>query len=150
MLRFADDLRVNLYREPIDFRCGIDTLAALVDDSMQMDPLAAPCKDTAKLRRRCSTRRPCVRWSKRQATAGHRLQTRIYRRIQCSSKKRPTSPSIRCVMPSLSSTATKKLPQTSSRSRDRASIDSSSAAVSVTKRHKVTICHNAQFPEKYL
>jgi transposase len=40
MLRFADYLRVNLYREPIDFRCGIDTLAALVDDSMQMDPLA--------------------------------------------------------------------------------------------------------------
>ncbi|WP_250507437.1 transposase [Caballeronia sp. GAFFF3] len=40
MLRFADDLRVNLYREPIDFRCGINTLAAVVDDSMQMDPLA--------------------------------------------------------------------------------------------------------------
>ncbi|WP_250440088.1 transposase [Caballeronia sp. AZ1_KS37] len=40
MLRFADDPRVNLYREAIDLRCGIDTLAALVDDSMQMDPLA--------------------------------------------------------------------------------------------------------------
>jgi len=40
MLRFADDLRVYLYREPIDFRCGINTLAALVADSMQMDPLA--------------------------------------------------------------------------------------------------------------
>jgi transposase len=40
MLRFADDLRVYLYREPIDFRCGINTLAALVEDSMQMDPLA--------------------------------------------------------------------------------------------------------------
>ncbi len=25
MLRFADDLRVYLHREPIDFRCGINT-----------------------------------------------------------------------------------------------------------------------------
>lgn len=40
MLRFADDLRVYLYREPINFRCGVNTLAALVEDSMQMDPLA--------------------------------------------------------------------------------------------------------------
>jgi|GEM_PF-2518569 len=40
MLRFADDLRACLYREPIDFGCGINTLAALVVDSMQMDPLA--------------------------------------------------------------------------------------------------------------
>jgi hypothetical protein len=40
MLRFADDLRVCLYREPIDFGCGINTLAALLVDSMQMDPLA--------------------------------------------------------------------------------------------------------------
>ncbi|WP_244256232.1 transposase [Caballeronia zhejiangensis] len=40
MLRFADDPRVNRYREAIDVHCGIDTLAALVDDSMQMDPLA--------------------------------------------------------------------------------------------------------------
>ncbi|MBR8394818.1 IS66 family insertion sequence element accessory protein TnpB [Burkholderia cenocepacia] len=40
MLSFADDLRVYLYREPIDFRCGINTLAALVEDSMRLDPLA--------------------------------------------------------------------------------------------------------------
>jgi hypothetical protein len=40
MPRFADDLRVCLYREPIDFGCGINTLAAPVVDSMQMDPLA--------------------------------------------------------------------------------------------------------------
>lgn len=40
MLRFDTDLKVYLYREPIDFRCGINTLAALVTDSMQLDPLA--------------------------------------------------------------------------------------------------------------
>jgi transposase len=40
MLRFADDLRVYLHREPVDFRCGINTLAALVEESMQLDPLA--------------------------------------------------------------------------------------------------------------
>ncbi|MCP3720840.1 IS66 family insertion sequence element accessory protein TnpB, partial [Paraburkholderia sp. CNPSo 3281] len=35
-----DDLKVYLYREPIDFRAGINTLAALVAESMQLDPLA--------------------------------------------------------------------------------------------------------------
>ena len=40
MLRFADDLRVYLHREPVDFRCGINTLAALVEESMRLDPLA--------------------------------------------------------------------------------------------------------------
>jgi hypothetical protein len=29
MLRFAEDLRVYLYREPVDFRCGINTRASL-------------------------------------------------------------------------------------------------------------------------
>ena len=40
MFRFDDDLKVYLYREPIDFRAGINTLAALVTESMQLDPLA--------------------------------------------------------------------------------------------------------------
>lgn len=40
MLRFADDLRVYLHREPVDFRCGINTLAAVVENSMRLDPLA--------------------------------------------------------------------------------------------------------------
>ncbi|WP_416339119.1 IS66 family insertion sequence element accessory protein TnpB, partial [Paraburkholderia sp. CNPSo 3076] len=40
MFRFDDDLKVYLYREPIDFRAGINTLAALVAESMQLDPLA--------------------------------------------------------------------------------------------------------------
>jgi transposase len=40
MLHFDTDLKVYLYREPTDFRCGINTLAALVTDSMQLDPLA--------------------------------------------------------------------------------------------------------------
>lgn len=30
MLRFADDLQVYLHRKPVDFRCGINTLAAVV------------------------------------------------------------------------------------------------------------------------
>ena len=40
MLRFAEDLRVYLHREPVDFRCGINTLATLVENSMRLDPLA--------------------------------------------------------------------------------------------------------------
>lgn len=40
MLRLAEDLRVYLHREPVDFRCGINTLATLVEESMRMDPLA--------------------------------------------------------------------------------------------------------------
>src|ERR1700756_3101415 len=40
MLRFDTDLKVYLHREPIDFRAGINTLAALVAESMQLDPLA--------------------------------------------------------------------------------------------------------------
>lgn len=39
MLRFANDLRVYLYREPVDFRCGINTLAVLVEESMRLNPL---------------------------------------------------------------------------------------------------------------
>ncbi|WP_429481589.1 IS66 family insertion sequence element accessory protein TnpB [Paraburkholderia youngii] len=38
MLRFANDLRVYLYREPVDFRCGLNTLAVLVEESMRLDP----------------------------------------------------------------------------------------------------------------
>jgi transposase len=40
MFRFDDNLTVYLYREPIDFRAGINTLATLVAESMQLDPLA--------------------------------------------------------------------------------------------------------------
>jgi transposase len=40
MLRLADDLRVYLHREPVDFRCGINTLATLVEESMRLAPLA--------------------------------------------------------------------------------------------------------------
>ncbi|WP_081653070.1 IS66 family insertion sequence element accessory protein TnpB [Paraburkholderia graminis] len=41
MLRFAEDLRVYLHREPVDFRCGINTLAALVENSMRSQYLIA-------------------------------------------------------------------------------------------------------------
>jgi transposase len=40
MFRLAADLRVYLHRDPIDFRCGIDSLAILVEQSMQLDPFA--------------------------------------------------------------------------------------------------------------
>ncbi|WP_321859165.1 IS66 family insertion sequence element accessory protein TnpB [Paraburkholderia tropica] len=40
MFRFAHDLLVYLHCEPIDFRAGLNTLVTLVEQSMQLDPLA--------------------------------------------------------------------------------------------------------------
>ncbi|KAA1004105.1 IS66 family insertion sequence element accessory protein TnpB [Paraburkholderia panacisoli] len=40
MFRFEADLKVFLHREPIDFRAGINSLVALVEQSMQLDPFA--------------------------------------------------------------------------------------------------------------
>lgn len=40
MSRFDADLQVYLHREPIDFRAGLNTLVTLVEQSMQLDPLA--------------------------------------------------------------------------------------------------------------
>jgi len=40
MFRFDDDLRIHLHREPIDFRAGLNTLVTMVEQSMQLDPLA--------------------------------------------------------------------------------------------------------------
>jgi transposase len=40
MFRFEADLLVFLHREPIDFRAGINSLATLVEQSMQLDPFA--------------------------------------------------------------------------------------------------------------
>lgn len=40
MFRFDADLQIYLHREPIDFRAGINSLVALVEQSMQLDPLA--------------------------------------------------------------------------------------------------------------
>ncbi|MFW8584204.1 IS66 family insertion sequence element accessory protein TnpB [Rhizobium beringeri] len=41
MFRLADDLRVYLHREPIDFRAGINSLAILVEQSMGLNPVRA-------------------------------------------------------------------------------------------------------------
>ncbi|MGF6754818.1 IS66 family insertion sequence element accessory protein TnpB [Paraburkholderia sp. GAS42] len=40
MFRFEADLKVFLHREPVDFRAGINSLVALVEQSMQLDPFA--------------------------------------------------------------------------------------------------------------
>ncbi|CAB3698542.1 IS66 family insertion sequence element accessory protein TnpB [Trinickia soli] len=40
MFRFDADLQIYLHREPIDFRAGINSLVTLVEQSMQLDPLA--------------------------------------------------------------------------------------------------------------
>jgi transposase len=40
MFRFDADLRIYLHREPIDFRAGLNTLVTMVEQSMQLDPLA--------------------------------------------------------------------------------------------------------------
>ena len=38
MFRLADDLRVYLHRDPIDFRAGINSLAILVEQAMGLNP----------------------------------------------------------------------------------------------------------------
>jgi transposase len=38
MFRLAEDLRVYLHRDSIDFRCGINSLALLVEQSMGLNP----------------------------------------------------------------------------------------------------------------
>jgi transposase len=40
MFRFDHDLRIYLHREPIGFRAGLNTLVTMVEQSMQLDPLA--------------------------------------------------------------------------------------------------------------
>ena len=40
MFRLSADLSVYLHREPIDFRAGINSLAILVEQSMDFDPMA--------------------------------------------------------------------------------------------------------------
>ncbi|KVP32314.1 IS66 family insertion sequence element accessory protein TnpB [Burkholderia ubonensis] len=40
MFRFDNDLRIYVHREPIDFRAGLNTLVTMVEQSMQLDPLA--------------------------------------------------------------------------------------------------------------
>lgn len=41
MFRFDSSIKVWLHREPVDFRKSINGLAALVVQSMQLDPLAS-------------------------------------------------------------------------------------------------------------
>lgn len=38
MFRLGADLKVYLHREPIDFRAGINSLAVLVQETMELDP----------------------------------------------------------------------------------------------------------------
>ncbi|MDX0980330.1 IS66 family insertion sequence element accessory protein TnpB [Sinorhizobium medicae] len=40
MFRVGADLKVYLHREPIDFRAGINSLAVLVQETMELDPFA--------------------------------------------------------------------------------------------------------------
>jgi transposase len=40
MFRLGTDLKVYLHREPIDFRAGINSLAVLVQETMELDPFA--------------------------------------------------------------------------------------------------------------
>lgn len=40
MFRLGADLKVYLHREPIDFRAGINSLAVLVQEVMELDPFA--------------------------------------------------------------------------------------------------------------
>jgi transposase len=40
MLRLGADVKVYLHREPIDFRAGINSLAIVVQEVMELDPFA--------------------------------------------------------------------------------------------------------------
>ncbi|KQW60499.1 MULTISPECIES: IS66 family insertion sequence element accessory protein TnpB [unclassified Ensifer] len=40
MFKLGADLKVYLHREPIDFRAGINSLAVLVQETMELDPFA--------------------------------------------------------------------------------------------------------------
>jgi transposase len=40
MFRLGADIKVYLHREPIDFRAGINSLAVLVQETMELDPFA--------------------------------------------------------------------------------------------------------------
>lgn len=39
MFRFDDSLKVYLHRDPVDFRCGINSLSILVEQGMRLNPL---------------------------------------------------------------------------------------------------------------
>ncbi|WP_321906166.1 IS66 family insertion sequence element accessory protein TnpB [Paraburkholderia tropica] len=41
MFRFDEGLKVYLYREPVDFRIGINGLSILVEQSMRLNPMAS-------------------------------------------------------------------------------------------------------------
>lgn len=38
MFRFDDELKVYLHRDPVDFRCGINSLSILVEQAMHLSP----------------------------------------------------------------------------------------------------------------
>lgn len=50
MFKLGADLQVYLHREPIDFRAGINRLAALVQETMALDPFAPAIFASAVLR----------------------------------------------------------------------------------------------------
>jgi transposase len=41
VFRFDDELKVYLHRDPVDFRCGINSLSILVEQAMQLNPMAS-------------------------------------------------------------------------------------------------------------
>ncbi|WP_429498371.1 IS66 family insertion sequence element accessory protein TnpB (plasmid) [Robbsia andropogonis] len=41
MFRFDERLSVYVHRDPVDFRCGINSLALLVEQSMHLKPMSA-------------------------------------------------------------------------------------------------------------
>ena len=41
MFRFAENLKVFLHRDPVDFRMGINSLSILVEQAMRLNPMDA-------------------------------------------------------------------------------------------------------------
>ncbi|WP_408296331.1 IS66 family insertion sequence element accessory protein TnpB, partial [Paraburkholderia sp. RL17-373-BIF-A] len=41
MFRFDEGLKVYLYREPVDFRVGINGLSILVEQAMRLNPMVS-------------------------------------------------------------------------------------------------------------
>ncbi len=61
MFRLGDALRVYLHRDAIDFRAGINTLCALVEQSMQLDAFAPAVFVLVRLPRTRPVRRKVLR-----------------------------------------------------------------------------------------
>ena len=70
MFRLAADVQVYLHREAIDFRIGINGLAILVEQAMQLDPFARAVFAFCNRRRDETVQKVGVLWDRPVVVAG--------------------------------------------------------------------------------